>query len=232
MRDRTILRVVMRTAFRSTCVALLLSCHSPEPPMPALVDVPKAGAASKPVAPTDEHEAGASTASVASRPPPGLWNISVAERSSTCGAGDAGALGVANQPFFVPTKPHKDGKLAANLPVNPFAPYAQQRSDILLEVGQITKSSFKPDKTCAYEMKREVEVASVGADKITLVVRSEYGDATGCARPQRQTSCKHEATMTLTLARALCEARCTVDAKVQPDGGVADVKCSCPDSGP
>ncbi len=163
-------------------------------------------------------------------PPAGMYAIAMVDRSNTCA--DAGAPTWSNQPLLVPVMPRKDGKWSANLPVNTgVGSPGIDRHDVVLEAGQDAKSVIRPDRTCAYEVSREIEIREVSPTKIVANVRSEYTDAVRCTLPRKPVACKRDVDVTYTLVEALCPPRCI--AQPNPplrDGGV-EAKCICPDGG-
>lgn len=159
-----------------------------------------------------------------------MYAITMADRSNTCA--DAGAASWSNQPLLVPIRPANGGRWSANLPVNTgVGSPAVDRHDVLLEVGQVAESVLRPDRTCAYEISRRIELLEVGPTKIVANVRSEYTEAVRCTLPRKPVSCKRDVDVTYTLVNALCPPRCIAQPKpVQRDGGV-EATCTCPDGG-
>ena len=211
----------------------LVACRSPEPaPPPTAVDVVK-------TAPTTiAHEAATvdagasndtSTRPTAEPPPSGMYAVSISDRSNTCPAIDAGAW--EGQPLWVLVQPAKDGTWKANLPVNTgFGSPGLDRHELLLEVGHVERSALRPDRTCAYEVAREMQVLEVNPSTIVARVRSEYSDAVRCTLPRRPVSCNRDAVVTYTLVKPFCASRCIAQTTLARDGGV-DARCHCPDAG-
>jgi len=216
----------------------LASCRSPEPaPPPAAMEIAKTEPASTST-PAAAREAGlvanaGSTSSVTplvDPPPAGTYAIAMSDRSNTCA--DAGAGSWSNQPLLVTIRPATGGRWNANLPVNTgVGSPAIDRHDVLLEVGHVADSVIRPDRTCAYEVSRKIEIREVGPTRIVANVRSEYTDAVRCTLPRKPVSCIRDVDVTYTLVNALCPPRCIAQPKpVLRDGGI-EATCICPDGG-
>ncbi len=222
----------MKTVALSVASIALVACRSPEPaPPPTAVDVVKTDPASTIPHEAPSVDAGASidtsmsTRPTAEPPPSGTYAISISDRSNTCAAIDAGAW--ESQPLWVLVQPANGGAWKANLPVG--SP-GLDRHDLLLAVGHVERSALRPDRTCAYEIAREMQVLEVSPSKVVVRVRSEYSDAVRCTLPRRPVSCSRDAVVTYTLARPFCASRCIAQMTLARDGGV-DATCQCPDAG-
>ena len=162
-------------------------------------------------------------------PPSGTYSVSISDRSSTCPAIDGGTW--ESQPLWVLVQPAKDGTWKANLPVNTgVGSPGIDRHDLRLEVGHVERSALRPDRTCAYEITREMQLLEVTPSKIVASVRAEYSDAVRCTLPRRPVSCTRDAVVTYTLAKPFCASRCIAQMTLARDGGV-DATCDCPDAG-
>ncbi|OJY16156.1 MAG: hypothetical protein BGO98_04910 [Myxococcales bacterium 68-20] len=225
----------MKLVALSVASIALVACRSsePAPPPTRTVDVVKTDTASTIAheAPSVDAEAStsASTRPTAEPPPSGTYAVSISDRSNTCPAIDAGAW--ESQPLWVLVQPAKDGAWKANLPVNTgVGSPGLDRHDLLLDVGRVERSALRPDRTCAYEIAREMQVLEVSPSKIVVRVRSEYSDAVRCTLPRRPVSCNRDAVVTYTLAKPFCASRCIAQMTLARDGGV-DATCHCPDAG-
>lgn len=216
----------------------LAACRGPEPAPPPPIDIAKSDAS--PAEPASSSVPAAKDAAATGAAPPalnepepppaGMYAITMVDRSNSCA--DAGAPSWSNQPLLVPTKPATDGRWVANLPINTgVGSPGIDRHDVLLEVGQVAKSSIRPDRTCAWEVSREIEIREVSPAKIVANIRTEWTDAVRCTLPRKPVSCTRDVDITYTLVRALCPPRCLAQpGPVARDGGV-DAKCVCPDAG-
>ena len=79
-----------------------------------------------------------------------------------------------------------------------------------------------------YAIEREIEVTEVTGDKISVVVRSDYGKSDGCSPARTPASCKHEATMTFALKEKFCEPDCVAEVRAASQDSVEKTGCRCP----
>ena len=236
------MKIGLSLALTPVPLLVLASCRSPEPaPPPAPIEIATSDAAApEPVstlapagnvdAAPPAQDATSNVAPSAEAPPAGMFAITMSDRSNTCA--DAGAPAWSNQPLLVPIRPTKNGKWSANLPVNTgVGSPAIDRFDVQLDVGHVERSVIRPDRTCAYEVSREIAIREVSPTKIVANVRSEYTDAVRCTLPRKPVSCKRDVDVTYTLVNALCPPRCIAQPKpVQRDGGI-EATCTCTDAG-
>ena len=223
-------------ALAASPVVLLTGCRSPEPaPPPASIDIATSDAAagtrtppSVEAPPGERADAGPRSPSVP--PPAGTYAIALSDRSNTCA--DAGAPSSA-APLFITIRPLDGGRYRANLPVNTgVGSLAIDRHDIVLDVGQVETSVLRPDRTCAYEVSRRIEIREVGPTRIVANVRSEYTDAVRCTLPRKPVSCKRDVDVTYTLVDAACPPGCIAEPKPRLRDGGVEATCVCPDGGP
>ncbi|MBX3210325.1 MAG: hypothetical protein KF764_35160 [Labilithrix sp.] len=209
-------------------LAALAACRTPEPaPPPATVEIATTDAAPPATGPAD---AGALTEERAKTPPPpsGTYAVAVQERSSTCALDAAPGATSGDAPLWVLVNPTRDGKWTATLPVNTGGgSLAIDRHDLLLETGHVETSSLRPDRTCAYEVTREMRVLDVTPTRIVVEVKAEYTDAVRCSLPRRPVACKRDVVVTYTLATPFCAPGCAAQMTLLRDGG-AGATCMCP----
>ncbi len=222
-------------------VVLLTGCRSPEPaPPPASIDIAASDAAagtgtppSVEAPPGERADAGSHSPAPTAPPPAGMYAIALSDRSSTCPGADAGAPSSAAAPLFITIRPLDGGKYRANLPVNTgVGSLAIDRHDVVLDVGQVETSVLRPDRTCAYEVSRRIEIREVGPTRIVANVRSEYTDAVRCTLPRKPVSCKRDVDVTYTLVDAACPPGCIAEPKPRLRDGGVEATCVCPDGGP
>lgn len=158
-----------------------------------------------------------------------MYAITMSDRSNTCPA-DAGAPDNAAQ--WVTMSPGEGGKWTANLPVNTgVGSPGMDRSQVVLEIGTTSTSQLQPDRTCNYQVHRDMKVAEMTSTKLVVGIHSTYTEAVGCTLPRRPVSCARDTVVTYTLTRAFCASRCLAKPTVLRDGGV-EATCDCADAGP
>ncbi|MBX3264417.1 MAG: hypothetical protein KF782_32395 [Labilithrix sp.] len=241
------MKTVRRASLMLALVALA-ACRRPDPaPPPASVEDAKSGADTRsdasPGADTSDGavadtsdgatasgDAGAARSTSAPLPPSGIYTITLSERSSTCRLGDAGAADAGGEAAWVlvTPAPGRDGAGSADLPVNTGGgAIAVDRHDLRLAIGHVERSALRPDRTCAWEVSREMRVLEVSPTRIAVEVRAAYTDAVRCTLPRRPVSCERDVVLTYTLARPFCDSGCAAAMIRSRDGGV-DARCSCP----
>ena len=240
------MKIAVRAA-ASLALAALAACHRPDPTPPrapaetagsdaaAATDTATGAAAATDTdaATASETVPGTTDAADARRPPSapppsGLYTVTLSERSSSCPVGDAGAARSDNESSWVLVARSPDGAWSANLPMNTGGgAIAVDRHDLRLEVGHVERSAFQPDRTCAWEVSREMRVLEVSPTKVVVAVSAAYTDAVRCTLPRRPVSCARDVVLTYSLARPFCDPGCAAEMTRARDGGV-DARCTCP----
>ncbi|NUO50395.1 MAG: hypothetical protein HOV80_16190 [Polyangiaceae bacterium] len=170
---------------------------------------------------TETSSSSGGTPTAGARPPAGIYDVTVATRSSTCGEVEP----VSTASVFVSSRPRGD-KQIASLPVGPVGNPGQARIDTLLQLGQKETTTSRPAAGCDYTIERDVEVTEVTTDKVSVIVRSDFGKAEGCSPVPTPASCKEEATMTFVLREKFCEPDCAADVRVTGDR-IEKTGCRC-----
>jgi hypothetical protein len=105
------------------------------------------------------------------------------------------------------------------------------RLDLKLKVGETVKNTHALHAGGSAKATFQATLKEVRDDGFTVGVAQTWegleGDDGGTLGTRPLASCRAEEDLRFTLVRELCPARCNMDARVQPDGGVSG-DCKCP----